>query len=88
MVAVLSMSGRPFALVLAAGGLLLVGAALGIAVLTGGIGDVWNDPVATSFLADARGWAGALFVTGAMAAIGGGMLWRAASGVDHLRRLP
>ena len=88
MVAGLEMSGRPFALVLAAGGLLLVGAALGIAVLTGGIGDLWKDPVASSFLADARGWAGALFVTGAMAAVGGGMLWRAANGIDHLRRMP
>ncbi len=80
MVSGLAMSGKPFGLVLAGVGLVLLGAAMGIAVVAGGIGNVWTGSAASQVLADARGWAGALFVTGLMSAIGGLMLWRAASG--------
>lgn len=73
------MSGRPFAVALCAGGFLLVGAALGIAVLVRGLAGLWEGDDASAFLANARGWAGALFVVGLAAAIGGAMLLKAAS---------
>lgn len=72
------MSGRPFAVALCASGFVLVGAALGVAVLAGSLAGLWEGAEASAFLSDARGWAGALFVAGLAAAIGGALLLRAA----------
>ena len=73
------MSGQPFAVALCASGLVLVGAAVGIAVLSSGLAGTWQGAEAAAFLSGARGWAGALLVAGLAASVGGAMLLRAAS---------
>ena len=73
------MSGQPFALALCALGFVLIGAAVGVAVLSGNLDSLWSGAAADEFLAGARGWAGALFIAGLAACLGGAMLLRAGS---------
>ena len=79
------MSGQPFALALCATGFVLIGAAVGVTVLSGNLESLWQGTLADDFLAGARGWAGALFVAGLAACLGGAMLLRAGS---HRARMP